>query len=625
MILVRRVLALLVSVLLLLSTGVAASALPPVPHTCVQGDVSVTANGEVLSKGPLIANDGGFAHAGTGLTFTFQARTFTPSQNICVIQVADVRTWQVSVWPCDNYPAPKPSRTQSLSWSVTVPLDCSLSSSPGLLTASLTNNKGSATGNVMIYAGAPGFVLPDKQARGLFGPFALQSDPVNSLTGALVAAETDAAVSALGVPLTVTRTYNSNDQLPGSLGPGWRPSYSDRLALDAGGARYLASDGREIGFTSSGTGFVVERGAARFTLARSESGYVLTSFDQLRMRFSAAGDLLSILDRSGQGVVLERVAGRVATVTNGRRSLSYDYNELGLIASVRLSGPGVEPRTVRYEYADGRLTGATSPGGVRTPGYIGALRLPTGNYLLGQREYNPTTGTFLTPDQGGSPNPYAYTSGNPLKTTDLQGLSDIDGTLTDVSHLSGYASTAALAGAVICTLARPCAPAVPILLQVSATTGVISAGTAGVLDAQACVVKGNCSALAADVAVGVVASRFPAIGRVAARESVPEVSQVLMRSPKQLQAKFKHAADFGVQGNYNKTNAAKFSAAINQHINAPGTQAITGTYHGEAVTHFIDPATRLNVITRNGTFVSGWRLSPAQLTNVLQHGGLGGG
>ncbi|TCO40935.1 RHS repeat-associated protein [Kribbella antiqua] len=366
MTLVRRVLALLVSVLLVLSTGVAASALPPVPHTCVQGDVSVTANGEVLSKGPLIANDGGFAHAGTGLTFTFKARTFTPSQNICAIQVADVRTWQVSVWPCENYPKPKPAHTQSLSWSVSVPLDCSLSSSPGLLTTSLTNNKGSAAGNVMIYAGAPGFVLPDKQARGLFGPFALQSDPVNSLTGALVAAETDAVVSALGVPLTVTRTYNSNDQLPGPLGPGWRPSYSDRLALDAGGARYLASDGREIGFTRSGTGFVVEPGAARFTLARSGSEYVLTSFDQLRMRFSAAGDLVSILDRNGQGVVLERVAGRVATVTNGRRSLSYDYNELGLIASVRLSGPGVEPRTVRYEYADGRLTGVTSPGGVHT-------------------------------------------------------------------------------------------------------------------------------------------------------------------------------------------------------------------------------------------------------------------
>ncbi|MEU4607226.1 DUF6531 domain-containing protein [Kribbella sp. NPDC023972] len=361
---VRRWLALLGCALFVVPLSPPAHAAPP--GTCVHVDVSVTASGELLTKGPQIANDGGFAHAGTGQTFTFQARTFAPSGDICTIQLTDLRTWKVSAWPCENHAAPKPARTQSLTWTVTVPVDCSLSSSPGLLSASLTNNKGSASGNVMIYAGAPGFVLPDLQARGLFGPFALQSDPVNSLTGALVASETDAAVDGLGVPLTVTRTYNSNDSGASPLGRGWRPSYSDRLELDAGGARYLASDGREIAFDRQGTGFVVERGVARFGLARSGSEYVLTSFDYLRMRFSAAGELLSILDRNDQGVVIERVSGRVATVTNGRRSLSYDYNELGLIASVRLSGPGVEPRTVRYEYDDGRLTAVTSPGGVRT-------------------------------------------------------------------------------------------------------------------------------------------------------------------------------------------------------------------------------------------------------------------
>jgi hypothetical protein len=50
-------------------------------------------------------------------------------------------------------------------------------------------------------------------------------------------------------------------------------------------------------------------------------------------------------------------------------------------------------------------------------------------------------------------------------------------------------------------------------MQVSAATGVLSATSSGVLSTQACVVKGNCSPLVADVAVGVVASRFPAIGR----------------------------------------------------------------------------------------------------------------
>lgn len=362
----HRLLALVLAVLLLVPFTRASSAAPPDAHTCLHPDVAVSAGGELLSKGDEIAFDGGMAHAGTGLTFSFQARTFNPTIDLCNLKITDARTWQVGHWPRDNYPKSKSARTGSLTWSVAVPLDCKLVGSPNLLTVSLTNGKGAAVANVMIYAGAPGFVLPDKQARAFFGPFAMQSDPVNSLTGALASVETDASMTALGVPLSVTRTYNSDDASTGTLGVGWRSSYSDRLALSPTGARYLASDGREIGFTRTGTGFAVEPGAARFTLTRSGSTYVLSSFDQLRMQFSAAGELQAIRDRNGQGVTIEQISGRVRTVTNGRRSLSYDYNEQGQITSVRLSGPGVEPRTLRYSYADGRLTEVTSPGGIRT-------------------------------------------------------------------------------------------------------------------------------------------------------------------------------------------------------------------------------------------------------------------
>ena len=94
-------------------------------------------------------------------------------------------------------------------------------------------------------------------------------------------------------------------------------------------------------------------------------------------------------------------------------------------------------------------------------------------------------------------------------------------------------------------------------------------------------------------------------------------------SPKQLQAKYKHAGDFGVDGNYSPANGAKFNDAITTHINSPGVQKITGTYRGNPVTHYLDPSTGLNVIVDpSGAFVSGWKLAPAQLQNVLNHGGL---
>jgi hypothetical protein len=44
--------------------------------TCIHVDVRVSAGGELLSKGSEIAVDGGFGHAGTGQTFTFQAQLF---------------------------------------------------------------------------------------------------------------------------------------------------------------------------------------------------------------------------------------------------------------------------------------------------------------------------------------------------------------------------------------------------------------------------------------------------------------------------------------------------------------------------------------------------------------------
>lgn len=99
-------------------------------------------------------------------------------------------------------------------------------------------------------------------------------------------------------------------------------------------------------------------------------------------------------------------------------------------------------------------------------------------------------------------------------------------------------------------------------------------------------------------------------------------SNVLLNTSRQLQAKFKHAGDFGVVGNYSKANAGKFSSAINQHINSAGVQTIQGTYKGQSVIHYVNPSTGSNVISSPiGQFISGWKLNPAQLQNVLKHGG----
>ena len=97
-------------------------------------------------------------------------------------------------------------------------------------------------------------------------------------------------------------------------------------------------------------------------------------------------------------------------------------------------------------------------------------------------------------------------------------------------------------------------------------------------------------------------------------------------STPQLQHAFKHAEDFGVTGNWNKSNGATFQKAVEDHMNNSSTVVIQGTYRNQPATHFYNPETRLNVIINEaGEFLSGWKLSPAQSHHVSTTGNLGGG
>ena len=106
----------------------------------------------------------------------------------------------------------------------------------------------------------------------------------------------------------------------------------------------------------------------------------------------------------------------------------------------------------------------------------------------------------------------------------------------------------------------------------------------------------------------------------------PPKETPLKISEKKLQAKYKHAKDFGVDGNYSKANAAKYSEALTKHVNDPGTQTIQGTYRGSQVVHKFNPVTGNDVILdTDGNFVSGWKLNPDQARCVTTTGNLGGG
>ncbi|WP_282785772.1 MULTISPECIES: colicin D domain-containing protein [unclassified Nocardia] len=100
----------------------------------------------------------------------------------------------------------------------------------------------------------------------------------------------------------------------------------------------------------------------------------------------------------------------------------------------------------------------------------------------------------------------------------------------------------------------------------------------------------------------------------------------LRATDQQLQKKFKHAKDFGVEENWNNKTAAKnFREALQSHLDDPNTLHIDGFYHGDRAILNYNPETGLVVVqSLSGDFITGWRVSPGQTANILERGRLGG-
>jgi len=95
---------------------------------------------------------------------------------------------------------------------------------------------------------------------------------------------------------------------------------------------------------------------------------------------------------------------------------------------------------------------------------------------------------------------------------------------------------------------------------------------------------------------------------------------------KQLDKKFKHASDFGI--NTTKKNPAtleQFKQAIEDHMNDPATkQHGTYLYVKDSKVFFNEKTNNVVVLSKDNEFVSGWKLAPEteQLQNYLENGAL---
>jgi hypothetical protein len=117
-----------------------------------------------------------------------------------------------------------------------------------------------------------------------------------------------------------------------------------------------------------------------------------------------------------------------------------------------------------------------------------------------------------------------------------------------------------------------------------------------------------------------------ALVRVGVREAEEQFPKLSMDAL-QLKKKYKHAEDlFDLPKNYNLANASKYEKALDEFMEAPGTITRSGTYRGQDAILSYDEATNQLVIQHpDGTFWSGWKMSPEQLQHALTDGHIGGG
>jgi len=94
----------------------------------------------------------------------------------------------------------------------------------------------------------------------------------------------------------------------------------------------------------------------------------------------------------------------------------------------------------------------------------------------------------------------------------------------------------------------------------------------------------------------------------------------------QLQRKFNHAAEFGVEGNNCAETRAEFRTALEDFINDPSTIRTEGTYNREPAILNYNEDTRQTVVQHpNGEYWTNYQISEQQLRHVIEDGNLGGG
>lgn len=196
-------------------------------------------------------------------------------------------------------------------------------------------------------------------------------DSVNVKNGNLALTAVDLTVDSRGIPVTVSRTYNSLAYAAlGLFGAGWRSSLDMRIDGNPDGPVVLTTaTGTKVTYVQPRSTVTPSAGVRGYkappgifdtlTYDTTTQVYTLTTQDRVKYLFSSAGNLTEIDDPNSNATKLTWVAGKLTTLTDASsRNWTVEYSGNYISAITDPSG-----RKAAYAYTGDNLMSVTTTEG----------------------------------------------------------------------------------------------------------------------------------------------------------------------------------------------------------------------------------------------------------------------
>ncbi|NIA11879.1 MAG: DUF1566 domain-containing protein, partial [Nitrospiraceae bacterium] len=178
----------------------------------------------------------------------------------------------------------------------------------------------------------------------------LSPEPINVGTGSYIYQHHDMSISGRGLPLTITRSYNSMDIYSGPLGSGWTFNYNVNLVVGSEDVVVMREDGRRDIYSSNPDGTYSPPLNVYDTLDKNpDNTFTLTRKDKVEYNFSPQGKLNNIIDKNNNQISLTYTGDYLIKVTDASgKELIFTYDVAGRIIAIT----GHVGRTWSYTYDD---------------------------------------------------------------------------------------------------------------------------------------------------------------------------------------------------------------------------------------------------------------------------------